>query len=135
MKRVVFISILLCLLGCKKTKLENELAPLVGEWEWVESDLYIAGLINNPQSEGYTFSVEFDKKGKYYWCRSGNDRKHSRIHEKSRRTTSEGYLKVIFDCQKDEGLHVTLVSSDTIILTYHGGLPFPNDAFNYFVKK
>ncbi len=69
MHKSILLLLLVFCLGCKKTKLEGDLAVLVGEWEWVQTRKLDANdcsnyLYQTPTSEGYTFFIKFLSSGK-----------------------------------------------------------------------
>ena len=78
-KYIVLLSVLF--FSCKKTKLEGELSPLVGSWEWTytvkTSDLcepfyYDSLVTNSPSNAGFTYSLLFERKGKISIYKNGS---------------------------------------------------------------
>lgn len=144
MKRSLFliVSLLISLLftNCKKDKLEGDMEQLVGEWEWFESKgscgtKYPNYCYSTPQSEGYTLSLKFIKKGKY------EKHKNDERIEKGRITynLTSGVSLVIVSFQMDffhnrekEFSAGYLLDEDTLVLTHY---PFEYDGVNGFVRK
>ncbi len=50
--------------GCKKTG-SSSLSQICHNWEWIQSAGGIGGVVQTPQSEGYTQSIVFDEEGIY----------------------------------------------------------------------
>ena len=48
--------------GCKKTG-TSPFSMLYHRWEWVQSSGGIAGVVQTPQSEGYTRAIDFTENG------------------------------------------------------------------------
>jgi hypothetical protein len=48
--------------GCKKTAV-SPFSMLYQRWEWVRSSGGIAGVVQTPQSEGYTRAIDFTENG------------------------------------------------------------------------
>lgn len=67
--KFVFYVIVLALVGftgcTKDTSVDTSAADLVGNWEWVKSSGGIAGVIQTPQTLGYTYHVTYTKDGRY----------------------------------------------------------------------
>lgn len=68
----IVLIMLVVFISCKKTKLDGDLAPLVGTWEWqymakysdgCEQFLYDSLITHSPALDGFTYSMEFEKKG------------------------------------------------------------------------
>jgi len=58
---VLTAAVLFCP-GCKKTD-TSPFSMLYHQWEWVQSSGGIAGVVQTPQSEGYTQTIDFDENG------------------------------------------------------------------------
>lgn len=51
------------MLGCEKENSETFDDLIIGKWDWVESESPWTGLVKNPQTEGYSQTLEFSAKG------------------------------------------------------------------------
>lgn len=60
----VFFIFFVGIIGCKKDKLEGEMEQLIGEWDWINGT-YETGFFKSPITEGYSYTLNFAKKGKY----------------------------------------------------------------------
>jgi hypothetical protein len=49
--------------ACVKENSNSFADLIIGKWEWVESVSPWTGLVKNPQTEGYTQTLEFTAKG------------------------------------------------------------------------
>ena len=59
---VVVTAVLSVYPGCKKTGV-SPFSMLYHRWEWVQSSGGIAGVVQTPQSEGYTRAIAFTEEG------------------------------------------------------------------------
>ena len=50
--------------GCKKTG-SSSFSRICHNWEWIQSVGGIGGVVQTPQSQGYTQSIVFDEEGLY----------------------------------------------------------------------
>ena len=67
-KSIVLTVIALLLMSACVKENSNSFADLIiGKWEWVESVSPWTGLVKNPQTEGYTQTLEFTAKGTMKW--------------------------------------------------------------------
>ncbi|MCP5103557.1 MAG: hypothetical protein GY950_09270 [bacterium] len=71
MKNVLFKLVLVVVLAgvllhpsCKKSD-DSANSEICFKWEWVQSAGGIAGVVQTPQSEGYTQAIEFDEDGNF----------------------------------------------------------------------
>ena len=53
--------------ACVKENSNSFADLIIGKWEWVESVSPWTGLVKNPQTEGYTQTLEFTAKGTMKW--------------------------------------------------------------------
>jgi hypothetical protein len=72
MKRMVFKLLWVVVIvgivfpaGCKKTSTNLPTSQIAYMWEWTQSTGGLAGVIQTPQSEGYTQATDFDDNGQY----------------------------------------------------------------------
>ena len=70
---ILAITVLITFVGCRKdiSLQDPSLEKLFGKWDWVNSSGGIAGGTRTPASEGYTFIIEFSKKGIYKTFKNG----------------------------------------------------------------
>ena len=67
--RIILIFLIAANISCKKTELKGDLSFLVGEWNWTFTEVR-TGLacdlltVKTPQTEGYTYKLRFEEKGR-----------------------------------------------------------------------
>lgn len=70
--KIGIVLIVAAFISCKKTKLKGDFAPLVGNWEWQYTVKYDDGcnifnydslITHSPSIDGFTYTLEFKKKG------------------------------------------------------------------------
>ncbi len=66
-KCLLLTTVAILLLGCEKEKSETFADLIIGKWEWVESVSSWTGLVKNPQTEGYSQTLEFSTNGMMKW--------------------------------------------------------------------
>lgn len=87
-KAAILILFATLLFGCKK-RLKNDAEILVGEWEWIYTEAYNGSMGNpitfylTPASEGETYSLLLEKKGKATLYKDGEEVRKSRITYRS----------------------------------------------------
>jgi len=112
---VVTTAVLFCP-GCKKTE-TSPFSMLYHRWEWVRSSGGIAGVVQTPQSEGYTQAIDFDEEGFFTLYRdnavfiSGS---YTVINAESI-LDNTGYDMIIFDNGLLQSAIIQL-SEDTLVL-------------------
>ncbi len=85
-KNGVIFFLMLTFLSCKKDRLSDEKAFLIGKWNWIYSD-HDYGWCDNQQleetltpiSEGKNYSVQFEEKGKIKFFEDGKIIEECRI--------------------------------------------------------
>jgi hypothetical protein len=83
--RVVILCLLFASLNssCKKYRLNGDKEILVGDWEWVSTevdDLYGSGsYLASPITENYTASISFAKRNKVLFSKDGTEEDSGRI--------------------------------------------------------
>jgi len=84
---ILVFSCLLVLLSCKKTKLDGELEPLQGKWQWIGATEIRENKVTGAQSESWISSAdytnkyffEFERKGKVSFWLNEKEEKFYRI--------------------------------------------------------
>jgi hypothetical protein len=61
-KIILFLLIIVSIGGCKKDK-ETTSDLIVGKWDWVKSVSPWTGQVSNPQTTGYSLTLEFTRDG------------------------------------------------------------------------
>jgi len=61
-KNSIFLSLLFTLLisGCQKDAINDQ---IIGKWRWVKTIIPYGNIVSNPQTTGYTKSLEFFPNG------------------------------------------------------------------------
>lgn len=81
---LVLLALLLLTTKCKKDRLKDDKAILIGEWEWIGSDKNNFGTLPayeylTTATEGAKYQIEFLKKGKVLFKKDGNVEERKRI--------------------------------------------------------
>jgi hypothetical protein len=61
-KIIVFLVIILFSFGCQKNN-STFSEVIIGKWEWVKTVSPWTGLVSNPQTVGYSLTIEFSSDG------------------------------------------------------------------------
>lgn len=61
------MTIAILTFGCEKENSETFADLIIGKWDWIESVSPWTGLVKNPQTEGYSQTLEFSAKGIMKW--------------------------------------------------------------------
>ena len=63
MKKLIFILIIIVsILGCKKSE-KSIPEQVIGKWEWVKTIAPYSGYETNPQTAGFSMTLEFSNNG------------------------------------------------------------------------
>lgn len=62
-KYLLLTTFAILTLGCEKENSVTFEDLIIGRWDWVESVSPWTGLVKNPQTEGYSQTLEFTEKG------------------------------------------------------------------------
>jgi hypothetical protein len=94
---IVILSVTMS--SCKKDRLKGEMEILVGEWEWVGSEIEYPGGSGSPSATGYktpdqistTYRIKFYKKGRMEIFQNGTEIYGKRTIMQSWNENSTGY--------------------------------------------
>jgi hypothetical protein len=107
MRRAIFILALVVLAsGCKKYRLNGDKEILVGDWEWVSTEVeYLSSsggsYTATPALEDFTASVSFAKRNKIVFSRDGVEEDSGRIKMLSYEEGPNGAWSGTFQFKKD----------------------------------
>ena len=147
MKKLAYIFIIILLITCKKDKLINDKAILVGNWEWVYSKIVKAGsnsytYYKTPNSENATYQLNFLEKGKVQFMKDNVILEEYRIVFKPTdvKCFDDGEKYKIWLNNKSENSLIICIKNDT--LRTSGVFPFEQqnesnefNEGNYFIRE
>jgi hypothetical protein len=144
MKKLAYIFIVLSLITCKKDKLIDDKAVLIGKWEWIYSKFYREGsspytFYKTPNSEDATYQLNFLEKGKVQFMKDNVILEEYRIVFKStdERCFDNFEKHRIWLNNKSDNRLIICIKNDT--LRTSGVFPFEqqNEFYvgNYFIRK
>ncbi|MBK6524613.1 MAG: hypothetical protein IPG07_03095 [Crocinitomicaceae bacterium] len=136
--------LMLTFLSCKKDRLSDEKAFLIGNWNWIYSD-HDYGWCDNqqleetltPLSEGKDYSVRFVEKGKIEFFEDGEIIEVCRIVFDFFEVNAQGEAFFIFYLNNDKARGMVGAGNDTLNLKY----PYVEEILgcgdydNYFTKE
>lgn len=141
-------TILLTVNGCKKDRLKDDKAILIGEWEWVYTDKDNFGTLPayelfTPNSEGKTYQVEYSKKGIIKMKENNDCRERKRTVFTRWRNNADGSISfsIRLNNNQDDQIGGLLLTSDTLAFLDRFPYSEANDCNNgcnythYFVKN
>jgi len=112
---MIMVGVLI-LPGCKKTD-DSSYSMISNMWEWIESSGGIGGVVQTPQSQGYTQSIDFDEQGIYTKYRDNSVVKSGTYTIIRAESELDGnvYDMVVFD-DGTQPQAITLVTDNDLIL-------------------
>jgi hypothetical protein len=140
MSRALFIlALVVAVSSCKKYRLNGDQEILVGEWEWIRSDMRDLNggggdYTIYPATEGFTASIIFAKRNKITFKKDGEVTLEGRVKilsfaepPSSTGMSWRGTYKVIGN-DKEYSVDFIATSDDVM---YSLGFPIDGDAVNY----
>lgn len=119
---LIIISLLLGS-GCKKNRLKDDKAILVGEWEWIYTDKDNFGTLPayelvTPANQGNTYQLLFKKKGVVHLMKNGDCQERKRTVFSSWDHLSNGEISfhILLNNDLDDQLFGFVRSSDTLVI-------------------
>lgn len=143
-KKAVIFFLSMTLVGCKKDRLSDEKAFLIGKWNWIYSGHYYGWCDNQqleetltPLSEGKDYSVRFVEKGKIEFFEDGEMKEECRMVFDFFEVNAQGEAFFYFYLNNDKARGMVGAGKDTLNLKY----PYVEEISgcgyfdNYFTKE